>query len=60
MELLKERRSQVGKIFEIFMIESTPKMGKKTKNLTKAWYISNLNCHYLKVVAIDKQIVTGL
>ncbi len=42
------------------LIESTPKSGYKNHSLAKAWYISNLNCHDLKVVAIDKQIVTGL
>ncbi len=40
--------------------ESTPKSGYKNQNLAKARYISNLNCHDLKVVAIDNQIVTGL
>lgn len=29
-------------------------------NLAKAVYFSVLTCHYLKVVVIDNQIVTGL
>ncbi len=49
-----------NRIIEQSNFEPLRKVVIKNQNLAKAQYISNLNCHDLKVVAIDNQIVTGL
>ncbi len=40
--------------------KATPKSLKKKYLLAKAVCINHLNCHDLKVVAIDNQLFTGL